>query len=98
ERLDTLMTAAQVVMAVVIAAGAQLAPQLINRLEGRLQFSEDAWWLGFLPPIWFAALDDAVMGNGTTGSWALAGLGIAAAALVLWAAFGRLAGDYTRGL
>ena len=98
DRLESLMTAAQVGLAVAVAAGAQLAPQLINRLEGGTRFGFDAWWLGILPPIWFAAFDAAISGEGTAGSWALATLGIAATVTVLWMAFGRLARDYERGL
>ena len=98
ERLDGLMTSAQVVMAIAIAAGAQMAPQLITRFEGGIRLSQDAWWLGLLPPIWFAAFDDALSGHGTSSSWGLAGFGVAATAVVLWAAFGKLAQDYARGL
>ena len=56
------------------------------------------WWIGLLPPAWFAALDDLICGNAKGSSWALAGMGIASTVVVLWLAFGRLAGDYCKGL
>ena len=98
ERLDALMTTAQVVMAVAMVVASQAVPQLIGHFDGRLLVRLDSWWVWLLPPAWFAAFDDALAGRGAAGSWALAAMGLLAAAAVLWFAFGRLARDYETGL
>jgi hypothetical protein len=58
----------------------------------------DVWWIGFLPPAWFAAFDDALSGRGSAGSWVLAALGLAITGIIIWLAFGKLAQDYQGGL
>ena len=98
ERLDGLMTTAQVLVAMSITLGGQVLPQLIARFGGTFELGTDSWWVGFLPPVWFAALDDAVAGGRGLGSWALAGLGGLATAGLLALSFGRLARDYEQGL
>ncbi len=98
ERLDGLMTAAQVLIAVSVAMGGQLLPYLMTRFAGKFSFGQNSWWIGLLPPAWFAGLDDAVTGGRTPGSWMLAGLGVGATVVVLGVAFGKLATDYERGL
>ncbi len=98
ERLDGLMTTAQVLVALSITFGGQLMPQLIARFGGTFELSTGSWWLSFFPPIWFAALDDALAGDRALGSWALAGLGGLATAGLLALSFGRLARDYEQGL
>ena len=98
ERLDNVMTTAQVLVAVAAVVGGQVVPQLLPRFKGRLDFGFNSWWVGLLPPAWFAGFDDALAGRGSTSSWALAALGAAVTGTVLWLAFGKLARDYERGL
>jgi hypothetical protein len=98
ERLEGLMTTAQVVLAVVVIVGGQLVPQLLFRVGGKTSFTSDSWWVGLLPPAWFAGFDDAIAGSHAAGSWLLAALGLIATTLVLWLAFGKLAHDYEAGL
>ena len=98
ERLDSLMTAAQVLVAVVAVLGGQVAPQLITRFGGKVNFDLRLWWIGLLPPAWFAGFDDALAGSGAAGSWILGGIGLVTTVIVLWLAFGKLAHDYTAGL
>jgi hypothetical protein len=98
ERLDNLMTTVQVVVAVGVVVGGQIVPQIMGRLGARMSFSLDFWWVGGLPPAWFAGFDDALAGSGNRGAWILAGIGVAATAVVLWLAFERLAGHYETGL
>ena len=98
ERLDDLMTTAQVLVAVAAVVGGQIVPQLIGRFGGNLSLSLDLWWIALLPPAWFAGLDDALAGRGAISSWALAAFGLAATGVVLWLAFGKLARDYETGL
>jgi hypothetical protein len=97
ERLDGLMTTAQVVVAVVAVVGSQLIPQLVIRTDTAGQFmkvSRPAWWMAVFPPVWFAGFDDALAGARQPGSWWLAALAVAATAFVSWLAFARLAGGY----
>jgi len=98
ERLEGLMTTVQVIVSIAAVVGGQMVPQLIGRFGGRVVINLTRWWIGLLPPAWFAALDDLICGNAKGSSWALAGMGIASTVVVLWLAFGRLAGDYCKGL
>jgi len=99
EVLDGMMTASQVVVGVALTVGSQVVPQVIGRLEG---IGRDepltAWWLGLLPPVWFAAFDEVATVGGSPGSWGLAGLAVVATATVLWLAVGKLSREYERGL
>lgn len=97
ERLEGLITTVQVFVAVGVVLGGQLAPQLIVRFGGNIDLGFH-WWIGLLPPAWFAAFDDAVAGTRAVNSWILAGVGLAATTLISWLAFGILARDYQTGL
>jgi hypothetical protein len=98
ERLEGLMTTAQVLLAVLAVVGGQLVPQLLVRFGSKMRLGVDSWWVGLLPPAWFAGLDDWLAGGGSTGSLALAVVGVAATAATLWLAFGKLAHNYEAGL
>jgi ABC-2 type transport system permease protein len=98
ERLDGLMTTAQVLLTIGFVAGSQVLPRMMGRVGEMLQFNRDTWWMGLLPPAWFAGFDDAVAGSAAPGSWALAGVGLIATLGVLWLAFVKLARDYEAGL
>ena len=98
ERLDGLMTTAQIVMAIAIVAGGQIVPRLMGRVGDLSQLATPAWWMFLVPPAWFAGFDDALAGSGQAHSWLLAGIGLAVTAAILWLAFGRLANDYVAGL
>src|SRR4051812_11955670 len=98
ERLEGLMTTAQVLVAVATVLAGQMVPQLIGRYGKGIRPDVDVWWIGFLPPAWFAGFDDALAGEGARSSWLLAGVGLATTAVVLWLAFGKLAHDYHAGL
>lgn len=100
ERLDSIMTTAQMLVAIGAVCAGQLLPRLLLRFngEGLLRFGSNTWWLGFFPPAWFAGFDNALAGHGTMGSWVLAGLALLATAVSMWLAFGKLAGTYESGL
>lgn len=100
ERLDTLMTTAQVLVAIGAVMAGQMLPRLMYQLtlRGMLHFGPDTWWIALFPPGWFAGLDNAVAGHGGRGAWLLAGIGLAATAGVVWLAFGKLAHSYEAGL
>jgi len=98
ERLEGLMTMAQVFMAIAVILASQMVPHLMARFAGKIHFNLDAWWVWLLPPAWFAGFDDAIAGRGTPVSWVLGGLGLLVTTAVLWSAFGKLAGDYETGL
>jgi len=98
ERLDGLMTTAQVAVSVGAVLIGQLFPQFIFRANGITTLNAESWWIGLLPPTWFAGFDDALSGSMSTGSWLLAALAVAATATVLAIAFVKLAQDYESGL
>jgi ABC-2 type transport system permease protein len=98
ERLDGLMTMAQVVISVAAVLSGQLLPQLLFRVNTLVNFNEKTWWIALLPPAWFAGLDDALAGSAARGSWLLGAFAIVSTGVVLWVAFGKLAHDYGAGL
>ena len=98
ERLDGLMTTAQVLMAVVAVVGGQIVPRVMFRLEGVVLFTSKSWWVALLPPSWFAGIDDALVGTHAVSSWLLAAIALAGTVVVVWLAFGKLAGGYEHGL
>jgi ABC-2 type transport system permease protein len=98
ERLDGLMTTAQVLAAVAMMVVGQIVPRLMGGFGSKLGSSVRSWWVSLLPPAWFAGVDDAIAGSGALNSWVLAALAVTATPLVLWLAFGKLARDYEKGL
>jgi hypothetical protein len=100
ERLDGLMTTAQVIMAVGAVMAGQILPRMMFEFGSRgvLRHGPDTWWINLFPPGWFAGLDNAVGGSGGRGSWILAGVGLIATTVVVWLAFGKLAHSYETGL
>jgi ABC-2 type transport system permease protein len=98
ERLDNLMTTAQVLLAIGLVAGSQMVPYLMRGMESQADFLAGKWWLFLLPPAWFASFDEIVIGHGTATNWALAGIGVAVTSGVLLLAFGKMAGTYEEGL
>ncbi|HWD93665.1 MAG TPA: hypothetical protein VG938_15085 [Verrucomicrobiae bacterium] len=100
ERLDGIMTTAQVIVAIAAVAAGQLLPRLLLRFNsaGLLRFRPGTWWIGLLPPGWFAGMDDALAGSHAMGSRLLGGVGLLATVVVVWLAFGKLAQSYEAGL
>lgn len=98
EKLDGLMTTAQVVMTLILVAGSQLAPHLTRFLPGELKIGAETWWVFLLPPAWFSGLDEVLMGRATAGSWSLAACGVMVTGVTMALAFGKLAGSYESGL
>jgi len=98
ERLEGLMTLVQVLVSVAAVMCGQILPQLVFRLDHVLNVSEISWWIGLLPPAWFAGFDDAFAGSARLNSWLLAVVAVGVTAAVLWIAFNKLAGDYETGL
>lgn len=98
DRLEGLMTTAQVLMAVGTVVSGQLAPRLIGQAGMVMKGQLDSWWIWLLPPAWFAGVDDALAGRGSGPAWALAAIAVLSTSLVLWLAVSKLARDYETGL
>ncbi|HUA66190.1 MAG TPA: hypothetical protein VME24_10100 [Alphaproteobacteria bacterium] len=98
ERLDGLMTTVQVIVSIGFVLSAQIVPRMIFRFGNFLTPKESSWWIGLLPPAWFAGLDDALAGSATVFSRALAAVAVIATGVVLRLAFGKLAHNYEAGL
>jgi hypothetical protein len=98
ERLDGLMTTAQVILVIVAVVGGQIVPNVIQRFDRRWDLSAEMWWVWLFPPAWFAGLDDAIAGSRNPVSWILAGVGLIITAAIACAVFGRLAKNYGSGL
>ena len=66
---------------------------------GKLQLGTNSWWVCLLAAgVVCRAGRRAGREAGPAASWALAAWGLAATAVVLWLAFGKLARDYGTGL
>ncbi len=76
ERLDGLMTMVQVIVSVGFVLSGQIVPRIVFRFGKILTPNESSWWIGLLPPAWFAGFDDALAGSGAVLSWVLAGIGV----------------------
>ena len=98
ERLDGVMTSAQVLISVAAVLSGQILPRVMFKFNHVLTVGESSWWIAFLPPAWFAGFDDAFAGTAALDSWLLALLAVVVTATVLWLAFGKLARDYETGL
>ena len=98
QRLDGLMTTAQVAISIAAVLSGQLLPQFLFRTNDLQIFTHQSWWLALLPPAWFAGLDDALAGSPTIGAGILGLTAMVATATVLLLSFGKLAGDYEAGL
>lgn len=99
EKLESVMTTVQVLVAVGAVIAGQLIPRMISRasLSG-VGFGTHAWWFDLLPPAWFAGLDDALTGNGGMRAVMLAVIGVTFTALLAWLAMSRMARHYERGM
>ena len=98
ERLEGVMTGAQVLISVAAVLSGQILPRVMFQVNHVLTVGESSWWIAFLPPAWFAGFDDAFAGSAVLDSWLLATLAMVITATVLWLAFGKLARDYETGL
>jgi hypothetical protein len=98
EKLDGLMTTAQVIMAVMVVMAGQIVPRMMGTMMMDLDKLTSAWWMMLLPPAWFAGFDDALAAHGGVHSWIMAAIGLVVTGFLTWLAFGRLAGDYEAGL
>ena len=98
ERLEGLMTTAQVAAAIFVVLGGQIAPRLLIQANSVIKLSPQSWWVALLPPAWFAGWDDAIAGSAVASSFVLAGIAVAATGLVMWLAFVKLAGTYEVGM
>jgi ABC-2 type transport system permease protein len=97
ERLDGLMTLAQVMVAIAAVFASQV-PRLFMEMRGALTFNFNSPWIYVLPPAWFAGIDDSLAGSHSTVSIVLAVIACLASAIILWLAFDKLAGGYETGL
>lgn len=93
---DTVASWSQVAVQAVLIVSYQLVPQFMDRLENlRIATAHPA--LLALPPAWFSALMDLLMGGGAGArSLALAALAVAGTPLLVWGALRYLADDYAR--
>src|SRR5262249_34927199 len=58
ERLDGLMTTAQVLLSIAAVLSGQLLPEIMKFFGDGTKTSGARWWAWLLPPAWFAGLDD----------------------------------------
>jgi hypothetical protein len=98
ERVEGMMTAAQMLVAIGAVLAGQVLPRVMFLDRDFIGISPKTWWTVLLPPAWFAGMDDALGGSGAWSSWALGFCGVAGTGIVLAMAVGRLARSYEMGL
>ncbi|HTZ70402.1 MAG TPA: hypothetical protein VMB71_07105 [Acetobacteraceae bacterium] len=98
QRLEGLITTSQVIVSIAAVVSSQVLSQMMVHGSKLLRIDQHSWWIGLLPPAWFAGIDDAVAGSGSRSAWILACCAMAATAIVTWMAFGKLAHDYESGV
>jgi ABC-2 type transport system permease protein len=98
QRLEGLITTLQVAVSIGAVISSQVLSQMMARGGRMLVIDQHSWWIGLLPPAWFAGIDDAIAGSGARTSWILAFCAVAATAITMWMAFGKLVHDYESGM
>ncbi|BCU76443.1 hypothetical protein [Luteolibacter sp. LG18] len=98
EKLENLMTGAQIVMAIGLVIGGQVIPQVMRHLDMFHGEPSAQWWIWVLPPAWFAGFDEVLGGHVTPVTVGLGGLAIVTTLVVPWLAFGKLADAYQEGV
>ena len=98
EKLEGIMTTAQILVSVAAVICWQVIPRMGNRFADVTDSIAHSWWIVLLPPAWFAGFDEALAGTMSRPSLALGLIGVIATASVLWIAFVKLARDYQAGL
>lgn len=98
ERLEGVMTAAQVLVSIAVVLSGQVLPRVVFKLGDVMTLNESSWWLGLLPPAWFAGFDDAFAGSASPKSFLFAAIALSVTGGILWLAFGKLAQSYETGL
>ncbi len=93
---DTVASWSQVGVTVLLIVSYQMVPRLMDRAQGfHLDAAHPALLL--LPPTWFAALTQVMMGSELSARMlAMASVAVLATPLLGWAALRHLAGDYAR--
>lgn len=61
EKLRSIINYFQIVMAIVIMAGYQILPRMIERINARTFVFDIQWWSFLLPPIWMAGSMEALL-------------------------------------
>lgn len=98
ERLDSMMSLAQVFVSIIIVVAAQMVPRLLaGSYDSDIDSGLQSWTTQLLPPVWFAGIDDAIAGQGAATSWLLASVAVIATGAAFWFAFERLARNYEAG-
>jgi ABC-2 type transport system permease protein len=93
ERLNSLITTSQVVIAMAAMLGGQLVPRLMRQTD--LEHWQTSPWVMALPPAWFGALDTLAVTLRPDPTLLMgSALAIGVTALLAWLAFARLAGSY----
>ncbi len=60
EKLRSIINYFQIVMAILIMAGYQILPRIIERMDVRSFVFDVQWWSFFLPPIWMAGAIETI--------------------------------------
>jgi hypothetical protein len=96
--LENVMTTVQIAVAIGAVLAGQIAPRMMTFVGPHVTLHTDVWWVGLIPPAWYAGFDDALAGSHAGRSWLLGGVGVALTGTVVFLAMGRLARHYELGL
>ncbi|NQX47068.1 hypothetical protein HQN87_17195 [Paenibacillus tritici] len=97
EKLKDIINYVQIILSVVVTVGAQLVSRLFNISELGLEFTP-AWWHYLLPPVWFGAPFELLMGGTRSQSLTILAALSVVVPLVLFTAYIRLMPLFERSL
>jgi hypothetical protein len=97
EKLKDIINYVQIILSVGVTVGAQLVSRLFNITEFGLNFTP-AWWHFALPPVWFGAPFELLVGGAEGRHLTILAVLALAAPVVLFAAYIRLMPLFERSL
>lgn len=98
ERVESVMTTAQVILTVGFIVASQVVPRMMSKMVNLGEINWRAWWIDLLPPAWFADMDDAISGSHSQRSLLIGAGAVLLTVLMFRAVLGRLAHTYQTGM
>ena len=98
ERFRDLILYFQIAMTVLVFAGYQLLPRLVDVTQLKTLKIDDKWWIYIFPPTWLAAPIDILEGHIGTPQIILSALGVGVPAIGLFLVVRVLAPGFSRSL
>ena len=98
ERLESVITWAQVGTTMLIVVGSQIFPRFVLQAKPDELIRDYSKWVALIPPAWFAEFDRVASGQFAWQSILMAALAVVMTLFVMWVAFDKLAKDFESGI